>query len=73
MPGIWRQACKGASGKICEGKVKKKPDLLVVLLAAFGLGVALTLLVPMSSTRTVAEPVSPLQAGVFTADEIQSD
>lgn len=53
--------------------MKKQPDLLVILLAAFGLGVALTLLVPMSSSRTVAEPVSALQAGVFTADEIRSD
>ena len=53
--------------------MKKKPDLLVILLAAFGLGVALTLFVPMSSSRTVAEPVSALQAGVFTAEEIRSD
>ena len=53
--------------------MKNKPDMLVILLAAFGLGVALTLLIPMSSSRTVAEPVSALQAGVFTAEEIQSD
>lgn len=53
--------------------MKKKPDLLVVLLAVFGLGVAVTLLMPMSSSRSVAEPVSALQAGVFTADEIVSD
>jgi hypothetical protein len=53
--------------------VKKKPDLLVVLLAAFGLGVAVTLLMPISSSRSVAEPVSALQAGVFSADEISTD
>ena len=53
--------------------MKNKPDMLVILLAAFGLGVALTLLIPMSSSRTVAEPVSALQAGVFTAEELQSD
>ena len=47
--------------------------MLLVLLAAFGIGVALTLLIPMSSSRTVAEPVSALQAGVFTASQIQSD
>jgi hypothetical protein len=45
--------------------VKKKPDFIVVLLAAFGLGVLVTLLVPMSSTRSVADPASPLQAGVI--------
>lgn len=59
--------------KICEGKVKKKPDLLVVLLAVFGLGVVLTLMAPMSSTRSVAGPASALQAGVFTAEESRSD
>ena len=53
--------------------MKEKPDLLVILLAAFGLGVALTLLGPISSSRTVAEPVSALQAGVFTAEDIRSD
>ena len=45
--------------------MKRKPDLMVVLLAVFGLGVVVTLLAPMSSTRSVAEPVSPLQAGVI--------
>jgi hypothetical protein len=53
--------------------MKRKPDLLVILLAAFGLGVALTLFVPMSSSPTVAEPVSALQAGVFTAEEIRAE
>lgn len=54
-------------------KVKKKPDLLVVLLAVFGLGVAVTLLMPVSSSRSVAEPASALQAGVFSADQVSSD
>ena len=46
--------------------MKRKPDLLVVLLAIFGLGVLVTLLAPISSSSSIAEPVSPLQAGVFT-------
>jgi hypothetical protein len=45
--------------------VKRKPDLILVLLAVFGLGVVLTLLMPMSASRSVAEPVSALQAGVI--------
>jgi hypothetical protein len=44
--------------------VKKRPDMLLVLTAAFGLGVLLTLMLPMSSGSTVAAPASPLQAGV---------
>jgi hypothetical protein len=47
--------------------VKRKPDLMLVLLAVFGLGVVITLIAPMSSTRSVAEPVSPLQAGVINS------
>ena len=53
--------------------MKRKPDLIVVLLALFGLGVVATLLLPMSSTRSVAEPVSALQAGVFSQADNQSD
>jgi len=53
--------------------VKRKPDLLVVLMAAFGMGVVVTLLVPMSSSETVAEPASALQAGVLTSAEIAAD
>ena len=45
--------------------VKRKPDLMLILLAIFGLGVVVTLLVPMSLSRSIAEPVSPLQAGVI--------
>jgi ABC-type arginine transport system permease subunit len=53
--------------------VKKKPDLIVVLLAVFGLGVALTLLVPMSASRSVAEPISPLHAGVINPQSSNSN
>jgi hypothetical protein len=51
---------------ISEKDVKRKPDLMVVVLALFGLGVVITLLAPLSATRSVAEPVSALQAGVLT-------
>lgn len=46
----------------------RKPDFLVILLAAFGVGVLLTLLLPMSSNDTVAAPASELQAGVIIRD-----
>jgi hypothetical protein len=45
--------------------VKRKPDLILVLLAVFGLGVVLTLLMPISASHSVAEPASALQAGVI--------
>jgi len=51
-----------------NNRVKRKPDMLLVLMAAFGLGVLLTLLLPLAATDSVAEPVSPLQAGVLTDD-----
>ena len=53
--------------------VKRKPDLMLILLAIFGLGVVVTLLVPMSSTHSVAEPVSLLQAGVYSQTEPASE
>ena len=53
--------------------MKKRPDMLLVLLAVFGLGVVITLLMPLSSSQSVAEPVSPLQAGVFLEGESSSD
>jgi len=46
--------------------VKRKPDLLLILLAVFGLGLVITFLMPMSATHSVAEPASALQAGVIT-------
>jgi len=45
--------------------VKRKPDLMLVLLALFGLGVVITLLLPMMSSESVAEPASALQAGLI--------
>jgi acyl-CoA synthetase (AMP-forming)/AMP-acid ligase II len=52
--------------------VKRKPDFILVLLAVFGLGVVVTLLLPMSSSHSVAEPVSALQAGVIAQPVLTS-
>jgi hypothetical protein len=49
--------------------VKRKPDLMLILMAVFGLGVVVTLLVPVSSSRSVAEPASDLQAGVIISEQ----
>ena len=46
--------------------MKSKPDMIVILAAAFGLGVLATLLMPMASESSVAAPASPLQAGIIT-------
>ena len=48
--------------------MKRKPDTLVVLMALFGLGVVVTLLLPIASNSSVAAPASPLQAGVIIQD-----
>jgi hypothetical protein len=48
--------------------VKRKPDFLLILMAAFGVGVLLTLLLPMAANNTVAAPASELQAGVIIRD-----
>ena len=48
--------------------MNSKPDVMLVMLAAFGLGVLVTLLVPMTSSDTVAAPASALQAGVIVGD-----
>ncbi len=45
--------------------MKRKPDFLLLVMAAFGLGVLITLLVPMTANDTVAAPASALQAGVI--------
>jgi hypothetical protein len=45
--------------------MKKLPDTMLVLFAAFALGVVATLLIPMYSSETVAAPASPLQAGII--------
>ncbi|MFK8040944.1 hypothetical protein [Congregibacter sp.] len=56
--------------------MKQRPDMLLVLTAVFGLGVVITLMLPMSANSSanssagsltspsVAAPPSPLQAGV---------
>lgn len=43
----------------------RKPDLLFILMVVFGLGVAVTLLLPATASDTVAAPASELQAGVI--------
>ena len=43
----------------------KNPDLLFILLLAFAVGVAGTLLLPLTASDTVAAPASELQAGVI--------
>lgn len=48
--------------------MKGKPDFIVILVAVFGLGVLLTLLLPMAANNTVAAPASELQAGVIIRD-----
>lgn len=44
--------------------MKRQPDMLLVLTAVFGIGVIMTLMLPVSSQSTVAAPASPLQAGI---------
>ena len=48
--------------------MKRKPDVLVILVAAFGLGVLVTLLLPLAANDTVAAPASALQAGIIIRD-----
>ena len=48
--------------------MKRKPDLMVVVMAVFGLGMVITLMLPMAANNTVAEPASGLQAGVLLGD-----
>jgi hypothetical protein len=48
--------------------VESKPDLMLILLAAFGIGVLVTLMLPTSANNTVAAPASELLAGVIIRD-----
>jgi hypothetical protein len=48
--------------------VKNKPDFVLVLMVAFGIGVLVTLLLPMAANDTVAAPASELQAGVIVGN-----
>jgi hypothetical protein len=42
---------------------------MLVLTAAFVLGVLVTLLLPLAANNSVADPVSALQAGVLLPEE----
>jgi hypothetical protein len=44
-------------------KLKRSPDMVLVLTVAFAVGVLVTLMMPMSP-ESVAAPASPLQAGI---------
>ncbi len=48
--------------------MKNKPDFVLVLMVAFGVGVLVTLLLPMAANDTVAAPASELQAGVIVGN-----
>jgi hypothetical protein len=48
--------------------LKRKPDVVLMLAAAFVIGVLLTLLLPLTSSNSVADPASELQAGVLFTD-----
>tara|TARA_R110002111_G_scaffold95358_3_gene147510 strand:- start:149 stop:298 length:150 start_codon:yes stop_codon:yes gene_type:complete len=48
--------------------LKRKPDVVLMLAAAFVIGVLLTLLLPLTSNNSVADPASELQAGVLFTD-----
>ena len=45
--------------------VKSKPDVLLVLLAAFGVGVLVTMMLPVTTSDSIAAPASELQAGII--------
>ena len=60
----WVKTSEQAKEERKHSNVKKRPDMLLVLTAVFGLGVAMTVLMPFSSGDTVAAPASPLQAGI---------
>ena len=53
-----------ASNLVGQIEVKRKPDFLLILMAVFGMGVLVTLLLPMAND-TVAAPASELQAGII--------
>lgn len=48
--------------------MKSKPDFILVLVAAFGIGVLVTMLLPLTATDTVAAPASELQAGLIISE-----
>ena len=48
--------------------MKRKPDVVLILAAAFVLGVVLTLLLPLAANDSVADPASALEAGVLLTE-----
>jgi hypothetical protein len=48
--------------------LKRKPDLMLLLLLAFGVGVLVTLLLPLAANDTAAAPASELHVGVILED-----
>ncbi len=48
--------------------MERKPDLMLILVAVFGVGLLVTLMLPMAANKTVAAPASELQAGVIVND-----
>lgn len=48
--------------------MKSKPDFILVLIAAFGIGVLVTMLLPLTANDTVAAPASELQAGLIISE-----
>ena len=48
--------------------MKTKPDFMLVLLAVFGLGVAVTLIAPTSANSSNEAPASQLQAGIILSE-----
>ena len=64
--GVWVLSPERFEPRLSRGYlVKSKPDLLLVLVAAFGLGVIVTLLMPFAANDSVAAPASELHAGIF--------
>lgn len=51
--------------------MKRKPDVVLILAAAFALGVLLTLMLPLAANDSVADTASALEAGVLLTEEPQ--
>ncbi len=52
--------------------MKRKPDVMLILTAAFVAGVLLTLLLPLAANDSVADSASALQAGVLPIEDTHS-
>lgn len=65
-PGVWAVSKSVGNKRISSDEMgRRRPDFMVILVALFGLGVVLTLLLPLASNDTVAAPASELHAGIF--------